>query len=283
VNILTKICIVVLVLLSVFSGVVFSHQALVGPKYKLAYEREQQQRMVLETNLHNARLAHGDAQDELADLRIRLEQTSGELQGKIQSLMVELTDKNSLIDQLEDNYDQLVLRLDGLKGSLDLSESQRKLMAEQLKELDTKYDRMQAEYTSVQNHLAAAQARIERDAGEIRVLREQIVQREEEIELLVAKVQSLGGVTEAEEVVVYTPEDLTATITAVQANGLASINIGQVNGVREGMVMYIYRGSDFVGHLRIEEVDDSASAGVIFEVREGMSVQQGDKVTSQLN
>ena len=42
-----------------------------------------------------------------------------------------------------------------------------------------------------------------------------------------------------------------------------------------------YRGSDFVGHLRIEEVDDNASAGVIYDVREGMSVHQNDRVTNK--
>ena len=281
-NILTKICIVVLVLLSIFAGVVFSRDAVVGPNYRQQYENEKTQREVAELKARNDDLALANAQAKVDDLQKLLAQTTGELEGRIKALNAELAEKNSLIDQLEDNFDQLTLRLDGLKESLDLSETQRQLLSEQMSRMDAKFDRTQAEYTATQNDLAGAHAQIERDAGEKRVLREQIVHHEEEIERLISKVQELGGEVSATDVAVYTPAKLTATITAVQGDGLASVNIGKISGVREGMVMYVYRGSDFVGHLRIEEVDDNASAGVVFDVRAGMSVLQNDRVTSKL-
>ena len=282
-NILTKISIVVLVLLSIFSGVVFSSQAMVGPNYRVEYDDMERQRDQADLKARNADLTLSNAQAKIDDLQKERAQLTGELEGRIKALNSELAEKNSLIDQLEDNFDQLTLRLDGLKESLDLSETQRKLLDEQMKRMDAKFDRTQAEYTATQNDLAAAHAQIERDAGEKRVLREQIVHHEEEIERLISKVKELGGEIEATDVTVYTASKLTATITAVQGDGLASINIGQIGGAREGMVMFVYRGSDFVGHLRIEEVDDNASAGVIFDVRDGMSVQQNDRVTNKLD
>ncbi len=281
-NILTKISIVVLVVLSIFGGVVFSRQAMVEPNYRQAYENETSQREIAELKARNSDLALGNAHTKIDKLQTALAQGTGELESTIKALNAELAEKNAMIDQLEDDFDQFTIQLNELNESLELALTERKLTSEQMAGLDAKFDRTQAEYTATQNDLAAAHAQIERDSGEKRVLREQIVHHEEEIERLVSKVKELGGEVTVADVAVYSAAKLTATITAVQGDGLASINIGKIGGVREGMVMFVYRGSDFVGHLRIEEVDDNASAGVIFDVREGMSVLQNDRVTSKL-
>ena len=286
-NILTKICVVLLALLTVGGGVIFSRKAMVDPNWMDAYEKEKQAKILAEVDAANANRALSRAQIDITDLRAKLTQTSGKLQEDINSLKGQIDQKDQLIGKLEDNKSVFLTELEGLRTLVQQVELRRKLLADQLKALDAKYDKVQAEYTATQNSLAEALAQIDRDAGEERVLREQLVQREEEIKTLEERLQLLGGAeaAAAEDTPAADPVAVTTlvgTITAVQADGLASINIGRVKGVRKGMKMYVYRGSDFVGHLRIDEVDDDESAGVLFDVREGMRVQQGDKVTTSL-
>ena len=285
-NILTKICVVLLALLTVGGGVIFSRKAMVDPNWMDAYEKEKQAKILAEVDAANANRALSRAQIDITDLRAKLTQTSGKLQEDINSLKGQIDQKDQLIGKLEDNKSVFLTELEGLRTLVQQVELRRKLLADQLKALDAKYDKVQGEYTATQNSLAEALAQIDRDAGEKRVLREQLVQREEEIKTLEEHLRSAGeAAATADEAQPATPVAVTTlvgTITAVQADGLASINIGRVKGVRKGMKMYIYRGSDFVGHLRIDEVDDDESAGVLFDVREGMRVQQGDKVTTSL-
>ncbi|HDZ21719.1 hypothetical protein LCGC14_0284800 [marine sediment metagenome] len=286
-NILTKICVVILALLTVGGGVVFSRQAMVEPNWMDAYEKEKQAKVLAEVDAANDNRALGRAQIEITDLRAKLTQTSGKLQEENNSLKAQIDQKNIMIGKLEDNNNQFATQLESLRTLIEQIELRRKLLADQLKALDAKYDKVQAEYTATQNSLAEALGQIDRDAGEKRVLREQLVQREEEIKTLEADLRSAGGAVaaSAEDAAAAAPvavATLVGTVTAVQADGLASINIGRVKGVRKGMKMYVYRGSEFVGHLRIDEVDDDESAGVLFDVREGMRVQQGDKVTTSL-
>jgi chromosome segregation ATPase len=283
VNILTKISIVVLVLLNILAGVVFSSQAVSVPNYRAEYEAQEKRAEQADLKARNADLLYSNAQIKNAKLEEQLARTEGEMGSQNRALQAELAEKNALIDQLEDDFEHYSLQLDELKELLNRTETERKLLDDRMNRTDANYDRKEAEYIAIQGELASAQAQIERDSGEKRVLREQIVHHEEEIERLTSTVIAMGGKIEEDDPTVYTTSKLTASITAVQADGLASINIGQIGGAREGMVMFIYRGSEFVGNLRIEEVDDNASAGVVFDVREGMSVRQGDRTTNKLD
>ena len=281
-NILTKICVVILALLTVGGGVVFSRQAMVEPNWMDAYEKEKQAKVLAEVDAANDNRALGRAQIEITDLRAKLTQTSGKLQEENNSLKAQIDQKNIMIGKLEDNNNQFATQLESLRTLIEQIELRRKLLADQLKALDAKYDKVQAEYTATQNSLAEALGQIDRDAGEKRVLREQLVQREEEIKTLEADLRSAGGAVaaSAEDAAAAAPvavATLVGTVTAVQADGLASINIGRVKGVRKGMKMYVYRGSEFVGHLRIDEVDDDESAGVLFDVREGIRVSRATR------
>ena len=63
---------------------------------------------------------------------------------------------------------------------------------------------------------------------------------------------------------------------------MASINIGSVKGIAKDMTLFIYRGDQFIAHLRIIDVDDSESTGQVFDPREEATPQDGDKVTTSL-
>jgi TolA-binding protein len=59
-------------------------------------------------------------------------------------------------------------------------------------------------------------------------------------------------------------------------NDIASINVGKAQGVRVGMKMVITQNARFVGYLQIEEVDTSESAGIVKDKQ--FDPQVGDQV-----
>ena len=286
-NILTKICVVILALASVFASVVFSHQALDPANYRHAYEQEVQAKQLAQMDARNNALALRNAQVRIADLeRIHNDEVLV-LRDRNETLEAEIVrlerTKNDLTQTTIENADELK----ALRQSLDVIEQRRQQLSEDLAASNERIDTLQAQLTATENELADSQQQNDRDAGEMRVLREQLTQLEEETKQLEERLRSGGGAVvetaDAEAEAYVPPVTLAGTVTAVQPDpGLASINIGRVKGVRRGMNMYIYRGSDFVGHLQIEEVDDNESAGVVVGLRPGMTVQQGDKVTTSL-
>jgi len=285
VNILTKICIVLLVLLNVFAAVVYITKLKTDKNYRLLYEEGLLAKGQAEMARDNADLAVKAAVHEMneklkqKELQLREEQAkNATLQEQNQALQMHLT-------KTEANRDEQATALAALEQNQSESQKIIEALEAQRTSLDKEIDKQLVENVSLQDLLADANQQIQRDHAEKRVLREQLAQREEENVVLIEKLKGLGVTTptQDEQVVVETPAGtLTATVTAIQSDGLASINIGSVHGVRDGIEMFIYRGAEFVGHLRIEQVDDTESAGVTFNIREGMAVQQGDSVTTNL-
>jgi predicted O-methyltransferase YrrM len=64
-------------------------------------------------------------------------------------------------------------------------------------------------------------------------------------------------------------------VTAVH-EGVASINVGRANGVKEKMVLKIFRDGKFIANLRVDLLKPSSAAGVILDKKH--EVKQGDVV-----
>jgi len=86
-----------------------------------------------------------------------------------------------------------------------------------------------------------------------------------------------GGGAEAMVTDPATPID--GTITSVRGD-VAGINIGSAKGIRSGMKLIIFRGSRFVGYLRVQAVEVDEAAGTVLESRS--KAVKGDKVTTAL-
>jgi len=71
--------------------------------------------------------------------------------------------------------------------------------------------------------------------------------------------------------------ELHGTVTAVRGD-VAGVDVGSADGARPGMVLVVYRGDDFVAHLRLAEVGASSSAGVLYDAARAPTV--GDRVTA---
>ncbi|MHC4561844.1 MAG: hypothetical protein ACYS8X_03615 [Planctomycetota bacterium] len=283
-NILTKISVVVLALLSVFAGVVFSRMAVIPENWRHAYDKKVQEVQTLTMEVDEKAMALKSADLTIERLKDGLAKSTTDAEKTIGALKADLAKRVEDQERQQNELDELNAGLKNAQELLKSSEDRRALLNAQLKELDAKHDKLRAEHAATINDLDEAQAQIDRDHGEKRVLREDLAHRVEEIKALEDKLSAAGGeaAVEGEEDTYVSPTTLNATVTAVRKDGLASINIGRVQGIRQGLQMYIYRGSEFVAHLRIDEVDDNEAAGVVFRRREGMTVRQGDRVTTSL-
>jgi hypothetical protein len=67
-------------------------------------------------------------------------------------------------------------------------------------------------------------------------------------------------------------------IVEVQGN-IATISVGSADGVKEGAVFVIYRGPDYVGDLKVTDVEPNLSAGRI--IRSRSTPRQNDQVADE--
>jgi hypothetical protein len=206
-----------------------------------------------------------------------------ELEGKLQS-------KTREFEEASRSRVAVELEVASLKSKVDDVERQNALMAAN-DSLQTKLiDAMRQEIDSSRTqYLAAEKARVElqdslaRMQGELdsesaakRQLQEQLQKASEERERALADVQRFAaaqgtaapraGATGDAGLPVVADRSLSATVVDVKREPdatLAEINAGSRDGVREGWVMTIADGSNFMGNLRIVHVDVNRAVGVV--------------------
>ena len=177
-----------------------------------------------------------------------------------------------------------------LKDKIDDADRRNALMAAN-DSLQTKLiEAMQQEIVATRTqYLAAEKARVELDdqlarmQGELdsevaakRQLQEQLQKASEDRERAMAEVQRFAavqgsaapraGATGDAGLPIVADRSLSATVIDVKREPdatLAEINAGSRDGVREGWVMTIADGSNFMGNLRIVHVDVNRAVGVV--------------------
>ena len=283
-NVLTKIAIVVLLVVVLFACPVFITQAVVPANYKLAYERADSKAQLNAQEARAAYLALEAAKQELLDARKgssdaldAARKKQDELQGQIASLTGE---KNTLQSRI-DSITATITKLRGdVKLLTELGEKRQTEIVEARKDIE-KF----AQYNSdLKKAHSVAVAQADRTEQVNKILREQIAQQKEEIKALEAKLASAGkagvGADETAAAVASSDVAVSGTVTAIGPNETASINVGSAKGVQKNMKLFIYRGKNFVGYLRVGMVSADEAVGVVVDKR--MDVMQGDKVASKL-
>jgi len=277
-SILTKICVVVLLVLILLACPVFITQATVAPNYRQAYERQK-----VETSLH--RMEAKNAMLKLDRVLAQRDAAQGELarveaaqQQELGALKSELTAWQTKSAELQNNLTRLTTEVAGLKGEAQTFNERNTLLAGQLENSRSEMDKRNREILRVTDLLKQAEAEKDRLDKIARVRYERIRELEEENEQL-----QVGGATAARTAQApaapVADGKVTGSITAVRGD-YASINVGSAKGIQTGMRLIIYRGAQLVGFLRVEEVDIAQSAGIIIERQ--LDPMQGDKVTTSL-
>ena len=285
-NILTKICVVVLLVTSLVACVVFVNMATNQANYKYYYEQEKlnasQKASAIRTQMHSV----ATNQKALATARTKFIDDKDALQKENYTLRLSLKDAERKIVKLEQNLTILQASLDGLSQS---RAAHVKTNESLLKNLTTVREEAQSKHAaaiSFETLLKTSQAKAELLEKEMSVLKDRAKRQKAAYITVSEKLDAMerrhGIADKATPTEPLPPsERIVGTITALRDN-LASINIGSASGLKKGMKLIIYRGDSFVGHLKLENVDVNEAAGIL-DPGNPLAPLKGDKVTTKLD
>jgi hypothetical protein len=276
-NILTKICAVVLLILVLVASVVFINMATVPQNYRLLYE---EQRLKAQLNGQDARL------QKLVTNRLMEENNAlKEEKGTLLAQNVELNQRlvpdppSILVKKLMEQNEAANTMLAKLQLDVKAAGDRNDLLAKQLQDERVKTAEKQDQIGRNIAELTQEVGKRERAERVVRALERQLQDRDERIKELETQVAGGAASGASGAIAAVSPGRVTATITVVRGDH-ASINVGVAQGVARGQKLYIYRNASFVGYLRIDEVDEAQAAGTIVDKQLDPAI--GDKVTNDL-
>ncbi|MDY6913685.1 MAG: hypothetical protein SVT52_04420 [Planctomycetota bacterium] len=281
-NILTKICVVVLLVLILLACPVFITQATVAPNYRYYYEQETERAEMYAQGLRQAELAN-KLLIQQRDRAVKLAADTNLAKRKeVQQLQSLLAEKQLEATRFQLSINSINEDLAKLRVNLDHELKRNAALSAKLNESWAKINKITEENRQTGELLRETQAEVERLEKVARVRHEQLAEREEQIRVLERKLEATGKPSDeapAGAVVVRSSVKISGTVTAVRGD-LASVNVGSAKGLKTGMKLIVYRGAEFVAHLRIQEVDTNQAAGIVLDKR--LAVKQGDKVATSL-
>ena len=275
-NILTKICVVVLVVVAVFiSAAVITH-ANVSDGWKQKYEAMAAAKEAADVMAANEMISAAARQAKVTDLQSLLVSEKASAQDEIAKLKIEVADLKSSKAALEGNNQAFATQMAGLNSRLQMAQAISKDMQEALGTAQKELASNQEKLVDLEAKNGSKDADIMRYEAQVKVLRADISNLKELNEKLEATIAQ-GGVAKGNPANAQpaAPANIKGQVTTVKGD-LLSINIGSAKGVREGMLLVIYRNDKFVGYLRIDEVEIDQAVGVIVEKK--FDPQKGDGV-----
>ncbi len=276
---LTKICVVVLVALVLFASGPFIQQAVTGPNWKQACQEQKQRAEVAEAS------ARKNMQNAQTYLRL-YEDAQGKIGAKGQEYLAQIAGKDVEISRLTGQLADRAGEVRKLAAFNEAFEQDLKAQISLNKDILAQLDSKRVENGKLSDQLRQAQHTIKEEqtnreilSRSVKVLQEQIVQKDTQIAELTDQLASGGVKAGPARSVATSGVKIDATITAVK-NDLASLNIGSASGVEKDMEFIIYRGENFVAHLRIADVGVADSTGIILDRKQEPKV--GDKASTNL-
>lgn len=258
---LTKICVVVLVLLVLFASGPFIQQAVTGPDWKQACQKQKRKTELAEASDKKHMLDAQVYQRLFENAQIKAIASEQRSIGTIEGKDVEIARLTG----------QLAKRSGEVTELTTFNKNFRLNLEEQIKtnkNLLTLLEAKRGENIVLNNQLLSAQHTIKKQQTDLDLsersaesLQEQLAQRNAEIDELRDQALAGGAKIPTVEPVVKGPK-INGSITAVRGD-LASLSVGSASGVKKGMEFTIYRGGDFVALLRIASVDVDNSTGII--------------------
>lgn len=279
---LTKIFVVLLLLEVLFASVVMIQHVATSRDWREYAEDQSRKRVSAEAQTSNAILATN-----------RLERQLEVARSNAQALDRDLTlerdasraDKNSLslaLTKSQNLATELNASLAGVQNSMKTQVTvMRTQMMADLDKLRGQSIKDSDQIRGLQALLKDRDGTIENLTRSVRVLREQAAQAAAEVKELRARPTAVSpaGTAPPPPVATAGPK-IEGSVTAVKVN-IASLNVGLADGVKTNMEFIIYRGGDFVAHLKVADVYPSTCAGII--TRAQRDVRKGDKAATSMD
>jgi hypothetical protein len=284
-SILTKICVVLVLVVSVAASGAFLRIVSVPKSWKQSYMEQEKKAAVADLTAANALIAlqQAKAKTETAESAIVTLKKSltdaqnantadkaaaaaeaGIVQGNYDSLKASLTELQKALESSLAMKAQLLKENTALAASVETANATARGLKKDLDEASVLIRRLE----SMGRHYALLIKDLQAEKAELQMQLENVG---------TATAAKGGGATAAP--IAGPGQAVSGKITAV-SQGVASINIGRAKGISEKMVLKIYRAGKFVAHLRIDLVEPDSSAGVILDKK--LDVLQGDNVATDL-
>jgi restriction endonuclease len=271
-----------LVVTSLVASVIFINLATTQANWRMGYEQKN-------VNLGNLQADYAATMSEkaiLAEQVAKLNQGQTETEKQLRMSLDACKRENSQLTlantQLETQLTNISTQIATLAKTYDGTLDHNKQLTSNLTAAWEKLNEKQEQVATMSDALKEEQARATRLAANLQVSSQTVMELKRMIAQLndkLATVEATTPTTEDDQIVVA-DRQIMGTVTAVSDN-LASINVGTAHGVKQGMKLIVYRGDQFVGTLKVEEVRPNEAAGILMNQR--LAPMQGDRVTSNLN
>lgn len=270
---LTKIFIVLLVVFSIAFAMSTVSFVVQTSDWKRLAQEWQAQHKTTESHMVNLTASHAAEKANWLDARKEQLRRQGELETSLQAMQADLDRLKTELAQAKadkSSADGLVSNLTGqlqlASAARDNEQTQRETLASRNIELETRN--------------LDLNERINEQTAQILVLVQQQRQQEQQINILRDENRKLASVSRrqaAGETDVNGTDAVTALepvsstpirgrITEVSGR-LVTISVGSSDGVQEAMVFVIYRGSEYIGDLKVTDVEPNAAAGTLQSTR----------------
>jgi len=283
---LTKIFVVVLTLLCIFfTSSVISFVAKTNDWRDLANDYRTQHQVV-ENHMRNQAAAHAaektawiDARSALEDRVAKLQSTEAELLGQL----ADVRDQLARVQTEKQSCDALASRV---ASELQVAQNgwlEQRKQRESLEKRNMELERRNRDLSD----------RVNEQTAQILVLIQERKQLEQQLNILreqtrgMARADGTGLVRDAMGVVTETGAEPLASPATTTIRGeivdlegnLATISVGSADGVEPGLVFVIFRGEEYVGDMKVTDVEPNLAAGRI--IRSRSAVQVSDSVADE--
>ncbi|HRX83663.1 MAG TPA: hypothetical protein P5572_01445 [Phycisphaerae bacterium] len=268
---LTKIFVVLMVVFSIaFTMSTIGFVAKTN-KWRDLAQKYRDEAQVVQVNMRNLAASHAAEKTVWVDSKRSLDDRIADLSGQVERVTADLVDARQQLDKLGTEKSNADARVDQLLAQLDVERTGRQEQAG-LRETAEKRNQV------LETRNAELNTRLEELSARIVVLVQQQRQLEQQVNILKdenSKMADAGGGnrvsvnsgrSSAPSAAPIGVAPIRGEIVEVAGN-LATISVGSADGVRDGMVFVIYRGSEYIGDLKVTEVEPNQAAGELVKTR----------------
>lgn len=275
-NILTKICVVVLTVLVLVASTVFITMATEPQNWRYHYDMKRQESELYAQSVRFEKLHADRLAADLKDTKALLDKISGELAALKAERLAD--PKDLLVAELKSEIETQTTRLTEQGLVLKAEAERNKQFSAQLDECRKTIDDLALKNRRDLAEITQLRGKLERAERTVQALHRQLRDRDERIQEL-ERVVVAGPAAARREEQPTAGTKLIGSIDLIQGE-TARINVGAAQGAAKGQKLYIYRSDKLVGYIRIEEVDEDSAAGLLVDLK--MPAARGDKVTNDL-
>ena len=275
-NILTKICVVLLTVATIVASIFFINLATNNNNWKSCYEQEVTKRVSFEQSSYMFSEQIGQQKIELARLSQELSTLKAKNATSQNSHNSEIASKSETITKLRSDIDRINAHAANLANNITAKDNEIKSLLATIAGFKKDVHKYSLSLQKEQNVNKTLDSKRKIAENNVRILQVRVADLQSEIQRLREQLKNQSGSEDKEAVVL--PE-VKGTVIATSGN-LVTINVGSEHGIKKGRKLMVYRkGGKLVGYITIQTVDTDEATGIITD--KVLNPRKNDKVTSE--